>query len=98
MADSRTTQAESNASILGAITTLLASGAFVLVPNLACAFVLYPATDATGQHFGDLLPQWWAIVSSPSSSDNESSEEDYEAYLHPHRAIESDDHSSNASY
>ena len=72
--DSTTPQAEANASILSAISLLLESGAFTIIPHPTCAFVLCPATEETGQYFGDLLPFWLAQgPDTPSEEDDEAS-------------------------
>ena len=69
--DSCTSQAYANADVLGAISTLLESGAFTIIPHPSCAFLLCPISPEAGQYFADMLPTWSATY--PSEEDEENS-------------------------
>ena len=108
--DNTTPQEAANASILSAISLLLESGAFTIIPHPTCAFLLCPATDEAGQHFGDLLPLWLAQGrDTPSEEDDEASissfhaedndsPEDYENPPDGHVDDENDNVTADDSY
>ena len=56
---SETSQAEINARLLSAISILIQSFHFVLIPDVQYGFILRPATEEDGDHFVQLLPYWF---------------------------------------
>jgi len=69
-------RASANAAVLGAITTLITSLAFVAEADPIYGFILRPSTPEDGQHFALLMPIWGHHTSQESA---EAEDEDADA-------------------